>query len=135
MTSSSLPASPAFLDHASELALVEQWQKGACPRARERLLRAVPAHMSAQTIFWHGAEGEPYRNLSSRLAALRRKIGIAWTTHDLRHLYAVEYLRAGGSIYDLQQILGHSSIKTTEIYLAFLTPEEQRIAKRIAARA
>jgi integrase/recombinase XerD len=98
-------------------------------------LRAVPAHMSAQTIFWHGAEGEPYRNLSSRLAALRRKIGIAWTTHDLRHLYAVEYLRAGGSIYDLQQILGHSSIKTTEIYLAFLTPEEQRIAKRVVARA
>jgi integrase/recombinase XerD len=97
-------------------------------------LRPVPAHMSAQTIFWHSAEGEQYRNLSSRLAALRRKIGIAWTTHDLRHLYAVEYLRAGGSIYDLQQILGHGSIKTTEIYVAFLTPEEQRIAKRVVAR-
>jgi integrase/recombinase XerD len=98
-------------------------------------LRAVPAHMSAQTIFWHGADGEPYRNLSSRLAALRRRVGVGWTTHDLRHLYAVEYLRVGGSIYDPQQILGHASIKTTEIYLMFLTPEEQRIAKRIAARA
>jgi integrase len=97
-------------------------------------LRAVPAHMSAQTVFWHGVGGGPYRNLSSRLAALRRKIGVSWTTHDLRHLYAVEYLRAAGSIYDLQQVLGHSSIKTTEIYLAFLTPEEQRIAKRVVAR-
>ena len=26
----------------------------------------------------------------------------------------------------LQQRLGHASIKTTEIYLAFLTPEEKR---------
>lgn len=71
----------------------------------------------------------------SRLAALRRKIGVSWTTHDLGHLYAVEFLRGGGSIYDLQQILGHASIKTTKIYLDFLTPEEQRIAKRVVARA
>jgi integrase/recombinase XerD len=47
--------------------------------------------------------------------------------HDLRHLYAVEYLKAGrGSLYDLQQLLGHASVKTTEIYLAFLTPEQKK---------
>jgi integrase/recombinase XerD len=48
--------------------------------------------------------------------------------HDLRHFFAVSYLRAGGNIYDLQKTLGHTSIKTTEIYLDFLTPEEQHIA-------
>jgi integrase len=48
---------------------------------------------------------------------------------------AVDYLRDGGSIYDLQQILGHASIKTTEIYLAFLTPAEQRVSKRLGANA
>jgi len=44
--------------------------------------------------------------------------------HHLRHRFAVEYLRAGGNIYQLQKILGHSSIKTTEIYLNYLTPDE-----------
>jgi integrase/recombinase XerD len=38
-------------------------------------------------------------------------------------------LRSGRSLYDLQKRLGHTSIKTTEVYLAFLTPEEERRAK------
>ncbi|MEW6123992.1 MAG: site-specific integrase [Pseudomonadota bacterium] len=50
--------------------------------------------------------------------------------HDMRHLYAVEALRKGGSIYALQQHLRHSSIKTTEIYLDFLSPDEKERAKR-----
>lgn len=50
--------------------------------------------------------------------------------HDMRHLYAVETLRAGGNIYVLQQHLRHSSVKTTEMYLEFLTPEEADAAKR-----
>jgi len=35
----------------------------------------------------------------------------------LRHKFAVEWLKDTGDIYRLQRILGHSSIKTTEIYL------------------
>jgi integrase/recombinase XerD len=38
-------------------------------------------------------------------------------------------LRRGGSIYRLQQLLRHSSIKTTEIYLRYLTPEEAERSK------
>ena len=48
---------------------------------------------------------------------------------DLRHRFAVDYLGNGGSIYDLQRHLGHSSIKVTEIYLAHLTPEQERSAR------
>ncbi|MFG1302654.1 site-specific integrase [Xanthobacter autotrophicus] len=50
--------------------------------------------------------------------------------HDMRHLYAVEFLRKGGSIYVLKEHLRHSSVKTTEMYLEFLTPEEAEAAKR-----
>jgi integrase/recombinase XerD len=49
--------------------------------------------------------------------------------HHLRHLHAVRWLKSGRSIYDLQERLAHESIKTTEIYLKFLTPEEKRVAK------
>ncbi len=41
----------------------------------------------------------------------------------------MQWLKDGRSIYDLQARLGHTSIKTTEIYLKYLTPEEGRIAK------
>jgi integrase/recombinase XerD len=34
-----------------------------------------------------------------------------------------------GSIYDLQERLGHSGVKTAEIYLSHLTTEEQRTVK------
>jgi integrase/recombinase XerD len=106
------------------------------------ILRALPVRLGCKWLFWHG-QGEPYRNLSSRFAALASgeyEIAIKearsvkhdepdfrpFRFHDLRHRHAVDWLKAGHSIYDLQQRLGHASIKTTEIYLAFLTPEEKR---------
>jgi len=36
--------------------------------------------------------------------------------HDLRHTFASHYMMNGGSLYDLQKILGHSDIKLTERY-------------------
>ena len=53
--------------------------------------------------------------------------------HDLRHLHAVTWLKDGRSIYDLQNRLGHTSIKTTEMYRRYLTPNEERVSKGIAA--
>ena len=93
-------------------------------------LRALPVRLGCPYVFWHG-EGKRYHNLSSRIAAIGKRAGVQFRRHDLRHRYAVDYLRNGGSIYDPQQILGHASIKTTEDYLRFLTPDEQRTAKRL----
>ena len=85
-------------------------------------------------------EGDRYKSVSTRFFDLvRGHYGIPtgadndgvvpFRFHDLRHRYAVDYLKAGGSIYDLQQHLGHSSVKTTEIYLDYLSPAETRAAK------
>ncbi|AWB21188.1 site-specific integrase [Methylobacterium currus] len=55
--------------------------------------------------------------------------------HDLRHRFAVDYLRSGrGGLYDLQQEMGHTSIKVTELYLSFLTADEKARAKGAPAR-
>ena len=40
--------------------------------------------------------------------------------HTLRHTFAVSYLRAGGNLFYLSKILGHTSVKTTERYLQSL---------------
>lgn len=108
------------------------------------LLRALPVRLGCKWLFWHGG-GQPYLHLSGRFRALAKaemraaqraaeKAGHAepdfriFRFHDLRHRHAVDWLKAGRSIYDLQQRLGHTSIGTTEMYLEFLTPEEKRAA-------
>lgn len=54
--------------------------------------------------------------------------------HDLRHLFAVEALRDGMSIYGLSKHLGHTSVLTTEIYLSFLTAAEAEAARESAQK-
>ena len=39
------------------------------------------------------------------------------TFHTLRHSFATEYIKNGGDIWELKNILGHASINTTSIYL------------------
>ena len=68
----------------------------------------------------------PYFAKAVKRAAPR----VPFRFHDLRHLYAVETLRDGTSIYRVSQHLGHTSVKTTEIYLAHLTPEEADRARQ-----
>ena len=52
-------------------------------------------------------------------------------THLLRHTYASLYVMNGGRIYDLQAILGHSSIKMTQRY-AHLSPSYLHDAAKFA---
>lgn len=52
--------------------------------------------------------------------------------HDLRHGCAIRWLRAGGSIHRLSKHLGHTELSTTEVYLAYLTAEEQERVKAAA---
>lgn len=93
------------------------------PAAREHfagLPRAGDAILPSSVGEWASASVSPTFAKSVRRAAPR----VRFRFHDLRHLYAVETLRAGVSIYRVSQHLGHTSVATTEIYLAHLTPEE-----------
>lgn len=86
------------------------------------------AMVRGETLVFGHKKDKELKNFPSRYAAWRAKHGISFRFHDLRHLFAVTYLTRSGNIYDLQRILGHGSIKTTEIYLDYLTPEERRAA-------
>ncbi len=94
----------------------------------------TPAHLHSRWVFWHH-EGDRYRRISNQFNTLIKRairdglIEKGFRFHDLRHWFAVDYLRRGDNIYDLQQELGHSSVQTTEIYLDFLKPNQQREVK------
>lgn len=48
-------------------------------------------------------------------AGIQKKVGV----HTFRHTFATQYLEAGGRLEDLQQLLGHTNIQTTLLYLHF----------------
>ena len=61
-----------------------------------------------------------------------KQIGIVdkrMTCHSLRHTAAIQALKAGADVYEVQQMLGHSDIKTTTIYLRAIE-EETRVNNR-----
>lgn len=107
------------------------------PAALE-ILDRQPQFLRSPFVFWRG-QGERFKNVGSQFHATVKRVAQnrareelpfrRFRFHDLRHLFAVEYLRKGrGSLYQLQQVLGHTSVKTTELYLDHLTPEEKQVA-------
>jgi len=84
------------------------------------------------TWLFEGQEvGTPYdeRSLASVLkqALVKAKIHKPVTLHWLRHSYATHLLENGTDLRYIQEILGHSSSRTTEIYTHVSTKSLQNI--------
>ena len=78
-----------------------------------------PKRSSEATLFLNN-RGEPLTrvmvfNIIKRAA---REAGIAKSIspHTLRHSYATHLLEGGANIRQVQELLGHESIATTEVY-------------------
>jgi len=104
-----------------------------------QLFAIQPRTLESKLIFCQPS-GEPFTNVKSDFTRYRRKAAgqsgfTRFRFHDLRHLFAVEALRSGRmSIYGLSKYLGHTSVKTTEIYLSFMTAEEAEAAMNAKAQ-
>lgn len=57
--------------------------------------------------------------LGKALKTARRRIGLSKrvTAHTLRHSFATNLLAGGASITQVQELLGHNSVETTQVYL------------------
>lgn len=83
-----------------------------------------PASERIDTLFL-GREGMPMGRsaLGQLLARLARSAGIPRENaapHAWRRGFAVEFLRQGGNLFSLQQILGHSSLQMSRRYVTYL---------------
>lgn len=104
-------------------------------------LVGTPRRLRCPWVFWH-SDGQPYRRAANQINMTTKRllrpetpkkdrISRHFRAHDLRHGFGVRYLQGGGSIYALQKILGHSSIQTTEAYVAYLDAESAQKAARV----
>ena len=46
--------------------------------------------------------------------------------HTFRHTFAVEFLRNGGNLFSLQQLLGHTGLKQTQRYIALASADLEK---------
>ena len=96
------------------------------------MLREYYISFRPRTFLFEGViPGEPYseKSLQSVLKQALKKVGITKpvSLHWLRHSYATHLLESGTDLRYIQELLGHSSSKTTEIYTHVSTKSLQQI--------
>lgn len=91
----------------------------------------VKAHRPSVYLFEGQQKGQPYDARSLQLvlksALAKTTISKAVTLHWLRHSYATHLLESGTDLRYIQEILGHKSSRTTEIYTHVSTRSIQNI--------
>ena len=80
-------------------------------------LLSTLAHDSPTWVFPNPKTGKPYVSIFYSWNTARKQAGLADVRiHDLRHSFASFLVNAGRSLYEVQKILGHTQIKTTQRY-------------------
>ena len=68
-------------------------------------------------LFINRKTGKPYTTIHKSWVKLRTKAGLPYLRiHDLRHSYAAFLVNSGRTLFEIQQILGHSQPQVTQRY-------------------
>lgn len=105
-------------------------------KLRRKLLKYAKAQGITSGAIFRTATGKPLsrRQIWGEMKAICRAAGVEPSKvfpHNLRHLFAVAFYRVSRDIVKLADVLGHSSIETTRIYLMTTEKEHQRQLDRL----
>jgi integrase len=81
------------------------------------LLSAMPRNQKCEWTFANPDTGKPYVSIFWAWDSARTKADLSDVRlHDLRHSHASFLVNAGRTLYEVQHILGHTQVKTTQRY-------------------
>ena len=69
-----------------------------------------------------------------KIAVTRSRVPKRVTAHAFRHGFATAYLMNGGTLPELQELLGHANIETTQIYVHCLPQLASRVGSPLDAQ-
>ena len=88
--------------------------------AIERYVALVPYTLAPDEPLFRGAKGGPLspRIIQLTIAGLRDKLDLPATAtpHALLHSFSTHLLSAGADLRQIQELLGHASLSTTQVY-------------------
>jgi integrase/recombinase XerC len=140
------PAAVADADASGALIVTGKGNKTRMVPVLPQILRMIAEYMSLCPYdlppngpLFVGARGGPLspRILQLTMERLRGALGLPETAtpHALRHSFATHLLARGGDLRAIQELLGHASLSTTQIYTAVDTERLLDVYKSAHPRA
>ena len=98
------------------------------------ILDTVPRIAGSAAVFPNPATGKPYVTIHDAWHTARKRAGLEDVRmHDLRHSFASILINSGRSLYEVQHLLGHTQVKTTERYAHLQQDTLMKAANVVAA--